>query len=80
MKSVLVLLALIALCGSGCAFTMTLESSRLADASLEKRELDTIKQNLQRFSAEIQQAPDDKAVNAILVRYGIERKATTQTP
>jgi len=73
MTRIAVLLGLIALCGSGCAFTMTLEGSRLTDVSAERRELETMKQNLQKFATEIQQAPDDKAVNAILVRYGMKR-------
>jgi len=73
MTRIAVLLGLIALCGSGCAFTMRFERSRLADVSAEKQELETMKQNLQKFATEIQQAPDDKAVNAILVRYGMKR-------
>jgi len=71
MRRIAMVLALIALCGSGCAFTMTLEGSRLTDVSAERRELETMKQNLQKFATEIQQAPDDKAVNAILAKYGI---------
>ena len=73
MRRIAMVLALIALCGSGCAFTMTLEGSRLTDVSAEKQELETMKQNLQKFATEIQQAPDDKTVNAILSKYGMRR-------
>jgi len=71
MRRIAMVLALIALCGSGCAFTMTLERPRLADAPAEKRQLEAMQQNLRKFAAEIQQAPDDKTVNAILAKYGI---------
>jgi hypothetical protein len=71
MKRIATCLALAVLCGSGCAFNMTLERSKPIGASAEKQQLETLQQNMQKFSVEIQQAPDDAAINAILSKYGM---------
>jgi len=82
-------LILLIACCSGCSVTLN-GSARWSEAGPEptplpnkelQAQIDKMTGEIRTFVTDLKTAPNElEAIDAVLKRYGIERKATTQTP
>ena len=80
---------LLIVCCAGCSVTLN-GSARWSEAGPEptqppnkelQAQIDKMTGEIRAFVTDLKTAPNElEAINAVLKRYGIERKATTQTP